>query len=186
MNLTDLTDAQQDAIHNAASEPAIRRGRLIVSTTGKRWACGWVHPKTAQALVKLGLFQFSGDEIRWTAAGAELAAPIVKKIEEAAALPDLTPGQTVRVYRAGNEPTHVMELVDRYKEWPAIVAPSMAPFETGTLREELGGASSEGQDRFYRVTITKGDDRDLFIDWTSRYYVRLPEEPVPGAHNKDA
>jgi hypothetical protein len=184
LNLADLTDAQYAAIRNAAYEPAIRRGRLVISTTGKRWASSWVHPKTAQALVKLGLFQtFGGDEIRWTEAGAKLAAPIVKQVEETAALPDLTPGQAVRVYRAGNEPTRFMELVDRYKEWPATVPPSTEPFESGTLSEDLG--MEHPQDRLYRVTVVK-DGQELFIDWTSRYYVRLPDEAAPGTCNKDA
>lgn len=182
MKLADLPEPQQRAVINAANEPAGRRGRLVVSTSGKRWVSGWVHPKVADALVRRGLFEDMGGygtrEIRWTAAGAELAAPIVKAVEEAAALPDLAVGQVVRVYRPGNEPIRFMELVDQYKEWPAALAPSMEPFETGTLREELDGIT-DAHLRLYRVTIAK-DDRDLFIDWTSRYWVRLPDEPAPG------
>lgn len=180
VKLADLPERQRLAIVNAAHEPTIRRGRLVVSTTGKRWVAGWVHPKVADALVRRGLFEdlptFSTREIRWTAAGAELAAPIVKAVAEAAALPDLTPGQTVRVYRAaGSEPIRFFE---PGREWLAAVAPSTEPFETGTLREELGGAE-EGHQRLYRVTVIR-DEQELFIDWTNRYWVRLPTEPKPG------
>lgn len=182
MNLSDLPEPQKRAVINAAHEPKIRRGRLVVSTSGKRFVGYWVHPKVADALVRRGLFEnlngYGNREIRWTAAGAELAAPIVKAVEETATLPDLTPGQTVRVYRTGDEPIRFMELVDQHKEWPALIGPSWEPYETGTLLEELPG-DLEAHERLYRVTVVK-DDKELFIDWTNRYWVRLPTEPAPG------
>lgn len=178
MALSDLPDRQRQAIINAAHEPTIRRGRLVVSTTGKRFVGHWVHPKVADALVRHGLFEdlptFGAREIRWTAAGAELAAPIVKAVEETAALPDLTPGQNVRVYRPGAEPIRFFE---PGREWLAGVAPSTEPYETGTLREQLD--AEERHRRLYRVTVVK-DGQELFIDWTNRYWVRLPTEPSPG------
>lgn len=181
MKLADLPEPQQRAIINAAHEPTVRRGRLLVST-GNMWQCHVVNPRVAAALVRRGLFEEMGGygnrEIRWTAAGAELAAPIVKAVEETAALPDLATGQVVRVYRAGDEPTRFMELVDGYKEWLALAKPSWEPFETGTVREELPRSRGEDQ-RLYRITIVK-DGQELFIDWTSRYWIRLPDEPAPG------
>lgn len=179
--LSDLPEPQRRAVIDAAHEPTIRRGRLLVST-GRMWDCHVVNPKVADALIRRGLFEqlrgYGTREIRWTAAGAELAAGIVKAVEEAAALPDLTPGQVVRVYRAGAEPTRFVELVDGYKEWPALVGPSWEPFETGTIREELPRSREEDQ-RLYRITVVK-DDQELFIDWTSRYWIRLTTEPAPG------
>lgn len=178
LKLADLPEPQQHAIILAAREPVNRRGRLVVSTTGKRWACGWVHPKVADALVRRGLFEDTGSytrEIRWTAAGAELAAPTIRVVETTAEMPDLTPGQDVRVYRM---PGEVIRFYEPPREWLANVAPSRDEFVTGTLREELDD-TSERHERYYRVTVTT-DGQELYIDWTNRYWIRLPHEPAPG------
>lgn len=179
MKFSDLPSPQQRALNNAAREPKGRRGRLVVSTTGKRWLSGWVHPKVADALVKRGLFEDMGGygtrEIRWTAAGAELAAPIVKVVEITAALPDLAPGQQVRVYRG---PDDAIRFFEPGREWPALVSPSTDEFVTGTLREHLPG-STELHERYYRVTVLR-DDQEVYVDWTNRYWIRLLDEPAPG------
>lgn len=82
VRLADLTGPQQAAIRDAAHEPAPRQGRLVISTTGRRYTAAWTHPQVADALVRAGLFRRCGDEILFTDTGWAIAEPIIQGMRE--------------------------------------------------------------------------------------------------------
>jgi hypothetical protein len=86
-------------------------------------------------------------------------------------LPELEIGQAVRVFRTHSAGT--LWLYDpetgAYAE-PAGVAYVREDHAVGTVRERQGDC--------YRVTVLRSG-RELYIDWTARYWIRLSHEPPP-------
>lgn len=85
-------------------------------------------------------------------------------------LPALTVGQVVRVFRGakGSPIFFVDPATGRYADVP----PCTGEFEVGVIRENHAGTDA------YRVTVRKRG-RELYIDWTGRYWIRLSHEPAP-------
>ncbi len=91
--------------------------------------------------------------------------------DEDLVLPDLQIGQVVRVYRthsAGTLWLHDPE-TGAYAE-PAEVAHVREDHAVGKVRERNGDC--------YRVTVLRRG-RELYVDWMSRYWIRLSHEPAP-------
>lgn len=91
--------------------------------------------------------------------------------------PTLAVGQPVRVYPTGrSSPTWFYDPATD----TCTTEFSMDEFEVGQIREATcGEVDDDGhQLQWYRVTVLRGD-RELYVDWLSRYWVRLLDEPGP-------
>lgn len=83
-------------------------------------------------------------------------------------LPELTIGQVVRVFRTHSSGS--LWLYDPKTQKYADDGMIREAFAVGKVRERRGDC--------YRVTVLRRG-REYYLDWMSRYWVRLSHEPAP-------